>query len=222
MSLNLFISSLVLMVCMSSSCAPTPFFAKDSFDADAEIEIPFYIFRSCAPAENPFDIYSSLWIGTKCNESLFDSIKKSIDKSILISGITVSNISDTNIILFDNSTYSLHSSWENLYKSHKQLTDTAYIKLNLKNKKLLNLIPIVTYYDAIGRSAYGYNYSVWFYFSILIFEEQDCIYSMSASGKLTHPFIVEESELDKSQLDIEKLISEVVHEALQPYIKRLK
>lgn len=223
MKVNLLIFCFYVFICFIS-CNSYHQVSKDYFDANAEIEIPFFIFRSCEPTENPFDSNSSLWIKNKCDESIFDSITKSVGNYILNSSLNVFSVKFTNKILFDNTSFSLHGSHENLFKSHKKLVDKDRIKkkLNLESNNSLNLIPIITYHDAFSRTANGFYFSVRFYFTILIFEKDDLIYSSTVFRKLTHPLILKENELDKSQLCVDKMINEVVNEALQPYIERLK
>ena len=196
------------------SCYPSGVKIMESYDRDAEIKIPFYVFRNCKTCLSDIE-RGALWFSSNycCNVDLFDSIsilfKNSFEKH------------DLNIVKHDRiNKFQINESNKQKRVKHKETIDTSFINKHIDSG--LNLVPIITYKDYFGSNPGGYEASANIHFTILLYDKYSLIYSATVQKSASHPFMIEKHEFDVSNINVEKVISELVDDALKPYLKRLK
>ncbi|MCC5924361.1 MAG: hypothetical protein JJT77_11285 [Crocinitomicaceae bacterium] len=186
----------------------------DSYAYNKEMKIPFYIFRNCKTC--PSDVErGALWFSSYdcCNVELFDSISKLFKN-------TFEN-HDLNIFKHERiNKFQINENNKQWRVKHRETVDTSFIKNNIDSG--LNLIPIITYKDYFGSNPGGYEASANIHFTILLYDKYSLIYSATVQKNASHPFMIEKSEFDVSNINVDKVISELVEDALKPYKERLK
>lgn len=187
------------------SCKPVYTVIQDSYEKDDVIEVPFYVFRNC---EN-----NKVWKEPKCNTNLSDSLLPIFSETLSNYGFIINgNVRNNSIIWGDRF---------DGYYDHNEI-DTAFIKENVTNRGRVSLIPVIHFSEQYERTYAGYNYNIYLALSLFLFENEKFIYVNSTSLNSKWIFYIEEIELDKSKIDVENLIRDVVDKALAPYIERAK
>ena len=207
------------------SCKPYFNHFKDSYDKNAEIEVPFYIFRNCEPCFSPFnrDAPSVFNKNRCCSTDLFDSVVPFFEKEFYSKNLRIKNQNKINKLeLLDNERFNegqfIYSKTSEVYNNN-DLIDTTFFKESINEK--YNMIPIITYHDYVKGGPHGYNCGVTIVLTILIYEEKTLIYSATIS-KSYNFFVIKEKEYDKSLINVENIIREVVDWGIGPYIEQLK
>lgn len=218
MKKDIFKYRLVLLLLMSTylcSCHPSSVKIMESYDRDTEIKIPFYVFRNCKTCSSDIE-RGALWFSSNdcCNVDLFDSISKLFQNSF--------EKHDLNIIKHERlNKFQINGNNKRKRAKHKETVDTSFINKHIIDSGL-NLVPVITYKDYFGSNPGGYEASADIHFTILLYDKHSLIYSATVQESASHPFMIEKREFDVSNINVEKVISELLDDALKPYIDRLK